>query len=499
MILFLPILIPLLTIILLLIARKKLAYQHILSVLSVVAQLIVALSIFNKLGESTILVAQAGGWPAPYGISFLADYTATILLIAVALLALPVVIYSIGFIDKVRQQGGLFVLYQGLILGVNGAFLTADIFNLYVWFEVMLISSFVLITLGAAKQQLRGSVKYLIMNLLGSSLFVAAIGLTYSQLGTLNMADIADKIMKQDSTPLLNSAIMLFFIAFGIKAAVFPFFFWLPASYPTPPIAITAFFGATLTKVGVYVILRFYSLFANMDQAFWQPIIFIVAGLTMLFGVLMAASSYDIRKILSFHIISQIGYMLMGIGLFSVIGLAGALFFIVHNMFSKTAAFMAAGLIKRFKGSYDLNMLGGLYKSKPILAFLFLIPALSLAGIPPTSGFFGKLFLVMGGFQSGEWVITIVAIVVSILTLFSMIKIWNEAVWKPAEEKAVEPSNQKLNPLMIAASFAMTVFTLFLGLTVFWTFDSFTEAAAQLLNPQLYIDAVLNNNLPALN
>ncbi|MBU1370634.1 MAG: Na+/H+ antiporter subunit D [Bacteroidetes bacterium] len=475
------------------------AYQHILSVLSVVAQLIVALSIFNKLGESTILVAQAGGWPAPFGISFLADYTATILLIAVALLALPIVIYSIGFIDKVRQQGGLFVLYQGLILGVNGAFLTADIFNLYVWFEVMLISSFVLITLGAAKQQLRGSVKYLVMNLLGSSLFVAAIGLTYSQLGTLNMADIADKIMKQGSTPLLNSAIMLFFIAFGIKAAVFPFFFWLPASYPTPPIAITAFFGATLTKVGVYVMLRFYSLFANMDEAFWQPIIFIVAGLTMLFGVLMAASSYDIRKILSFHIISQIGYMLMGIGLFSLIGLAGALFFIVHNMFSKTAAFMAAGLIKRFKGSYDLNMLGGLYKSKPILAFLFLIPALSLAGIPPTSGFFGKLFLVMGGFQSGEWLITIVAIVVSILTLFSMIKIWNEAVWKPAEEKAVEPSNQKLNPLIIAASFAMTVFTLFLGLTVFWTFDSFTEAAAQLLNPQLYIDAVLNNNRPALN
>lgn len=499
MILFLPILIPLLTIILLLIVRKKLAYQHILSVLSVVAQLIVALSIFNKLGESTILVAQAGGWPAPFGISFLADYTATILLIAVALLALPIVIYSIGFIDKVRQQGGLFVLYQGLILGVNGAFLTADIFNLYVWFEVMLISSFVLITLGAAKQQLRGSVKYLVMNLLGSSLFVAAIGLTYSQLGTLNMADIADKIMKQGSTPLLNSAIMLFFIAFGIKAAVFPFFFWLPASYPTPPIAITAFFGATLTKVGVYVMLRFYSLFANMDEAFWQPIIFIVAGLTMLFGVLMAASSYDIRKILSFHIISQIGYMLMGIGLFSLIGLAGALFFIVHNMFSKTAAFMAAGLIKRFKGSYDLNMLGGLYKSKPILAFLFLIPALSLAGIPPTSGFFGKLFLVMGGFQSGEWLITIVAIVVSILTLFSMIKIWNEAVWKPAEEKAVEPSNQKLNPLIIAASFAMTVFTLFLGLTVFWTFDSFTEAAAQLLNPQLYIDAVLNNNRPALN
>lgn len=498
MLLFLPLLIPLLTIILLLANTKNLRYQHFMSVSSVVAQLIVAVFILKKLSVSKHLVAQVGAWEAPAGITFLADYTSGILLLAVALIAVISIFYSIGFVDNVRQKGGLFILYQGLLLGVNGSFLTADIFNLYVWFEVMLISSFVLITLGAAKQQLRGSVKYLVMNLIGSSLFLAAIGLIYSQLGTLNMADIALKLQQNGSTPLINSALMLFFIAFGIKAAVFPFFFWLPASYPTPPIAITAFFGATLTKVGVYVMLRFYSLFAYINEPYWQPVIYVIAGLTMVFGALMAASSYDIRKILSFHIISQIGYMLMGIGLYSVIGLAGALFFVVHNMFSKTATFMAAGLIRQFQGSYDLKKLGGLYKARPLLAFLFLIPALSLAGIPPTSGFFGKLFLIYAGFDAKDWTITIVALLVSIITLFSMIKIWNEAAWKPALQTSdMEKVNGKVNPIAFSASIAITVLTLSLGLTVVWTFDYFTEAARQLLDNQSYIDAVLNpvNNI----
>ncbi|HPE43817.1 MAG TPA: proton-conducting transporter membrane subunit, partial [Bacteroidales bacterium] len=284
MMLFLPILIPLISIVLLIAFRSRLKYQQGLSIVSVIAQLFAAVAILLRLSGNGHLVAQAGGWPAPFGITFVADYTSVILLLAVSLVAIGSVIYSIGFVDFDRQKNGLFLLYQGLLAGVNGALLTGDIFNLYVWFEAMVISSFVLITLGSEKLQLRASVKYLVMNLIGSMLFVAAIGLLYSQLGTLNMADIANKMRLQPVPPLVNSAIMLFFIAFGIKAAVFPFFFWLPASYPTPPIAITAFFGATLTKVGVYVMLRFYSLFAQLDVTFWQPVIFTVAALTMIFG-----------------------------------------------------------------------------------------------------------------------------------------------------------------------------------------------------------------------
>ncbi|HOI31923.1 MAG: proton-conducting transporter membrane subunit [Bacteroidales bacterium] len=490
MMLFLPVLIPLISIVLLIGFRHSLKYQQGLSIVSVFAQLFAAVSILLKLSGNGHLVAQAGGWPAPFGIGFVADYTSGLLLLAVSLVAIGSVIYSIGFVDFDRQKNGLFLLYQGLLAGVNGALLTGDIFNLYVWFEVMVISSFVLITLGSEKLQLRASVKYLVMNLIGSMLFVAAIGLLYSQMGTLNMADLAYKVRLQPAPPLVNSAIMLFFIAFGIKAAVFPFFFWLPASYPTPPIAVTAFFGATLTKVGVYVMLRFYSMFAQLDVAFWQPVIFVVAGLTMVFGVLMAASSYDIRKILSFHIVSQIGYMLMGIGLFSVVGLAGAILFIVHNMFSKTATFMAGGLIYLYKGSYDLKKLGWIYKTKPLLAFLFLIPALSLAGIPPTPGFFGKFLLLYAGFDGAHWSITIVALVVSILTLFSMVKIWNEAMWKP-EKITADLVAKKVHPAAWMGTFIVVLLTLFLGLTIGYTYDYFAEAARQLLDPMSYIKAVL--------
>jgi multicomponent Na+:H+ antiporter subunit D len=490
MMLFLPILIPLISIVLLIAFRSRLKYQQGLSIVSVIAQLFAAVAILLRLSGNGHLVAQAGGWPAPFGITFVADYTSVILLLAVSLVAIGSVIYSIGFVDFDRQKNGLFLLYQGLLAGVNGALLTGDIFNLYVWFEVMVISSFVLITLGSEKLQLRASVKYLVMNLIGSMLFVAAIGLLYSQLGTLNMADIANKMRLQPVPPLVNSAIMLFFIAFGIKAAVFPFFFWLPASYPTPPIAITAFFGATLTKVGVYVMLRFYSLFAQLDVTFWQPVIFTVAALTMIFGVLMAASSYDIRKILSFHIVSQIGYILMGIGLFSVVGLAGAILFIVHNMFSKTATFMAGGLMYLYKGSYDLKNLGWIYKTKPLLAFLFLIPALSLAGIPPTPGFFGKFLLLYAGFDGAHWTITIVALIVSILTLFSMVKIWNEAMWKP-EKNSVDLVVKKVKPAAWTGTIIVVTLTLLLGLTIGYTYDYFAEAARQLLDPSLYIKAVL--------
>jgi multicomponent Na+:H+ antiporter subunit D len=491
MMLFWPVFLPLLTIVLLLFCRRRLNWQYAVSLSSALAQIIAAFSVLQIVHAKGIITAQAGGWPAPFGITFVADMTSALLLMAVSLVALVSLIYSIGFIDRGRQLGGIFILFQGLLMGVNGAFLTGDIFNLYVWFEVMIISSFVLITFGSENQQLRASVKYLVMNLIGSAFFVAAIGLLYGQLGTLNMADIALKIQSAEVPPLFKSTMMLFFIAFGIKAAVFPFFFWLPASYPTPPIAVTAFFGATLTKVGIYVILRFYSLFGQVEGAFWQPIFFWIAGLTMVFGVLMAASAYDIRKILSFHIISQIGYMVMGIALFSVMGLAGALFFVIHNIFSKTAAFMAGGLIYIHKGSYDLKKIGWIYKSKPLLTFLFLIPALSLAGLPPTPGFWGKLFLILAAFEGRHWAIAATAVLVSLLTLFSMIKIWNEAMWKPDANGEFASVSVPAPALVWWAAALITLLVLILGLFIGPLYPFFEKAALQLLEPDFYIQAVL--------
>jgi multicomponent Na+:H+ antiporter subunit D len=491
MMLFLPILIPFAGIVLMLFSYGRLRLQQALSLVLTGLMLLQGVVILQEVMTTGPVAMQAGGWAAPFGITFYADLFTAIMLVTTGLLGLISALYAIGMLDAERRGNGFFLLLNGLLAGVNGAFLTGDIFNLYVWFEVMLISSFVLITLGAGKGQLRGAVKYVVLNLIGSVMFVTAIGLMYGQTGTLNMADIARLLHGGGQSELVNASLMLFFVAFGIKSALFPFFFWLPASYPAPPVAITALFAGTLTKVGVYSIIRFYSLFVTTDLQTWQIITFIIAGATMVSGVLMAASSYHIRKILSFHIISQIGYMIMGVAFGTVLGLAGAIYFIVHNMLSKTAAFLAGGLIARIGGSDDLKSLGGVYRLKPLLAFLFFVPALSLAGIPPTPGFFGKFFLILGGFQSGNYAITLVAIAVGLITLFSMVKIWNEAVWKkPAQEIPATDRLHLPHPAM-GATIALVVITLAFGILTGFVASTFLEAGEQLKDVPLYIQTVL--------
>jgi len=492
MMLFGPIILPFTAIVLILLLHRRGLMQRVVTIVALSGVLLQAAMILREVILYGPMAAQAGGWSAPFGITFYADLFTAILLVTTAVIALLVSVYAIGMVDMTRLKAGYGLLSLALVGGVNGAFLTGDIFNLYVWFEVMLIASFVLITLGGETAQLRGAVKYVVLNLVGSLLFVVAIGLIYGQTGTLNMADLAVILRKGEPSALVNSALMLFFVAFGIKAALFPFYFWLPASYPTPPVAVTALFAGTLTKVGVYSIIRFYSLFVVSDLLLWKIVALTVAGTTMVSGVLMAASSFHIRKILSFHIISQIGYMLMGVGLTSVLGLAGAIYFIVHNMLSKTAAFLAGGLISRFRGSEDLANLGGVYRQRPLLAFLFLIPAFSLAGIPPTPGFFGKLMLIVAGFRAQEWGITAVAIAVGLITLFSMVKIWNEAAWKREPEGTLPLAGHPVPMVSLVTTAIMAVLIIAFGIATGPIGSLFTDAASQLFDVSGYIQTVLN-------
>jgi multicomponent Na+:H+ antiporter subunit D len=489
MILVLPIILPLFFMVLLIFTRQWLAVQQGFSIVMSVILTYISILILLDVHQNGILVLQTGSWPSPYGITLVADLFSSIMMVTTSFVSVVVMVFSPGFIDKERQTAGYYPLVFGLLMGVNGAFITGDIFNLYVWYEVMLTSSFILIALGGSEEQLRGSIKYVTINFMASIFFVAAIGIIYGQAGTLNMADLASKIRGWEGNSTINSALMLFFVAFSIKSALVPFFFWLPASYHTPPVAITALFAGTLTKVGVYTIFRFYSLFVVFDQGFWKIFILTLSGLTMLIGVLMAASQFDIRKILSFHIISQVGYMIMGIGIFTVAGVAGAIYFTVHNMLSKTNTFLAGGLVKQQSGSYDLKYLGGLYKTKPFLALLFFIPALSLAGIPPLPGFFGKFLLIKGGFESGDYFITAIAIITSLFTLFSMVKIWNEAYWKKEPDEVKQGG--KVDRGTILATTLLAGAVIFLGLLAGPAIDLCMEAGEQIVNPIYYISAVL--------
>jgi multicomponent Na+:H+ antiporter subunit D len=360
------------------------------------------------------------------------------------------------------------------------------------------MSSFVLLALGGERHQLEGAIKYVTLNLISSALFLTALGILYGMLGTLNMADLSVQIGNGKHTGIISTLSMLFLVAFGIKSALFPLFFWLPASYHTPPVAVSAIFAGLLTKVGVYTLIRVFSLLFSHDVAYTHTIIVVIAGLTMVTGVLGAMAQNEFRRILSFHIISQVGYMVLGLGLFTPLAVAGSIFYIMHHIIVKTNLFLVSGVARRLQGSYQLAQLGGLYQSAPALTAIFIISAFSLAGIPPLSGFWAKLILVKASLDVSGYIIAATALGVGLLTLFSMAKIWAAAFWGDLPQATVAGHDQPWKTFGISEKIALYVpmillgaLTLTIGLMSQPFFELATLAAEQLLNPAGYIDAVL--------
>jgi len=357
----------------------------------------------------------------------------------------------------------------------------------------MLMASFVLLALGGERAQLEGSIKYVTLNLISSAIFLASVGILYGVAGSLNLADLSIRLRDHIRPGLDTTLAVLFLVAFGIKAGLFPLFFWLPASYHTPPAAVSAIFSALLTKVGVYALLRVFTLLFTANADFTHHLILILAGLTMLIGVLGAAAQDEFRRILSFHIVSQIGYIVMGLGLYSRMALAGAIFFMAHNMLAKSNLFLISGVVHRISGSYDLKKLGGLYQSHPWLAICFLLSAMSLAGLPPLSGFFGKLTLIMSGIEQGAYITAATALVVSILTLFSMTKIWAAAFWRPqpaADAAASAGPVPALGVMMIPVT-VLALLMVVLGVGAEYFLGLALRASEQLLAPDEYVRAVM--------
>jgi len=441
-----------------------------------------------------VVAAQIGTWPAPFGITLVADLLSAVMVVITAITGLAVAVYATGDITPRQEELGFHALFQVLLAGVTGAFVTGDLFNLYVWFEVMLIASFGLLVLGGSREQIDGGVKYVLLNLVSTILFLTGVGLIYGLTGTLNMADLAVTVPQVENQGLVTVIAMLFMVAFGVKAAVFPLFFWLPAAYHTPAFSVSAVFAGLLTKVGVYALMRVFTLIFTGDVAYTHTVLLWVAGFTMAVGVLGAAAQTDFRKILSFHIVSQIGYMILGLALYTPLALAGAVFYLVHHIIVKANLFLVSGVAQKIAGGTELGRIGGLYRSAPLLAFLFLIPAFSLAGFPPLSGFWAKYVLVKASLDIGNWVIAGVALAVGLLTIYSMTKIWGEAFWKPHPDgqeprlATLDAADRRALILPIAALAALTCVIGFFP----EPFVAFAErAASQLLDPNDYIATVL--------
>ncbi|HVR29055.1 MAG TPA: Na+/H+ antiporter subunit D [Thermoanaerobaculia bacterium] len=489
--LVLPLVVPLLTAIAAFLAGRSLRLQRALGVAGAAAHLGAALALLAVVIERGILVSTIGGWPAPFGITLVADLLSAIMVAVAALIGCAVSVYAVATLDERREAFGFYALFHVLLLGVCGAFLSGDVFNFYVWFEVMLIASFVLLSLGGERPQLEGAIKYVTLNLLSSSLFLTAVGILYGKMGTLSFADLARKLGDLHEPELTLTLAVLFLAAFGIKAAVFPLFFWLPASYHTPPVAVSAILSGLLTKVGVYALLRVFTLLFLQDVGFTHRLILVIAALTMVTGVLGAACQGELRRILAFHIVSQIGYMIMGLGLFSRLALAGSVFYLVHHILVKTNLFLISGLAHRYGGSFELARLGGLYRARPFLAALFLVPAMSLAGVPPLSGFAAKLALVRAGLELESHLVVATALAVSLLTLFSMTKIWAEAFWAPACEQEPASADPRATRLAMVPAVGLALLTILLGLAPQPLLDLALAAADQLLDPEVYARAVL--------
>ena len=488
----LPIVIPFLTAVIAYLTRKNPLGRWI-SVAGSTVLLIASIVLMSAVLRDGVIAGQMGSWPAPFGITLVADLLSAVMVLITAIVAVAVSIYAIADVDQGMERLGYHALFNMLIAGVVGAFITGDLFNLYVWFEVMLIASFGLLVLGGRPEQIDGGVKYVALNLVSTIMFLTGIGLLYGMTGTLNMADLASAVDNADQR-LLTVVAVLFMIAFGVKAAVFPLFFWLPASYHTPAFSVSAVFAGLLTKVGVYALLRTFTLIFDHDTAFTHTILLWVAALTMIVGVLGAAAQSDMRKILSFHIVSQIGYMIMGLALLTPLAIVGAVFYLVHHIVVKANLFLIAGVAQRIAGDTELSRIGGLYKSAPLLAVLFIIPAFSLAGFPPLSGFWAKFLLVKAALDIQGWIIAAVALAVGLLTIYSMTKIWAQAFWEPHPD-GVEPKLATLSSrdraAMLIPIAGLAVLTVTIGVMPD-PFVRFAEAsAAQLLDPAPYISAVL--------
>ncbi|MXQ09458.1 Na+/H+ antiporter subunit D [Alphaproteobacteria bacterium GH1-50] len=464
------------------------------SVLGSGAMLIASIVLMVNVLAEGVIAGQMGGWPAPFGITLVSDLLSAVMVVITAITALAVSIYALADVRPRIAGLGYHALFQVLIAGVAGAFLTGDLFNLYVWFEVMLIASFGLLVMGGSREQIDGGVKYVALNLISTILFLTGIGILYGMTGTLNMADLAVTVPEVENQAMVTVVAMMFMVAFGVKAAVFPLFFWLPAAYHTPAFSTSAVFAGLLTKVGVYALIRMFTLVFVGDISFTHEVLLWVACFTMVTGVLGAAAQNDFRKILSFHIVSQIGYMILGLALMTPLAILGAVFYLVHHIIVKANLFLVAGVASRIAGDTALKKIGGLYAFAPLLAVLFLIPAFSLAGFPPLSGFWAKFLLVRAALEDGHGFVAFVALAVGALTIFSMTKIWAEAFWTPHPE-GKEPRLSQLDAAtrwsLLLPIAGLAVLTCIVGLFP-EPFVQFAErAAGQLLEPTEYIETVL--------
>jgi len=494
--------------------RGRLLAKRILGIISLVACSAMSIYWLVELQPGGVYAQQLGEWPAPYGISIVFDSLSGVLIAAANIVGLGAFVHGFGSLRPRTEQGWYHALFHLLMMGVNYAFLTADIFNLFVAFEVMLMASYALLCIGATRAQLAQTYKYVMLNLIGSTIFVLGAGLVYGMMGTLNYADLARIVAESQiynnalPTGFFAVSFMLVFV-FALKAAVFPLWFWLPDTYHTSPIAVCALFSGLLTKVGIYALCRLHPMFfaapgvRDMPQHWLSEALAIGAGATMLLGILAALPLTSIRRILACTLASHMGYLIFGILLLTDASMSGTLYYMAQHMLVMTALFLCCGLIEIKAGTDDLSKVGGMCKGSPWLAALFLISAMSLVGLPPFSGFYGKVLILGEGVRVGgvvNWTLTGVGLLTGALTLLVMARVYALAFWSPP--RTARTSESYPSPVLIRTKlrpgYAATAFLVVASLAIAFGADPVLRvtdgATANLSSPAAYVNAIFQRD-----
>ena len=489
-IIVLPMIVPIMTAIFLVFLRDYIKLQRIISFITMIFVASITALLLYVVQTEGIMKLDFSGWLPPYGILFVADSFALILVLTASIVTAICLLYAFATIGERHEKMFFYPFVLFLIAGVNGSFLTGDIFNLFVCFEVMLLASYVLVALGGGKFQLRESLKYVLINVVASWLFLVALAFLYGTLKTLNMAHIAQRVAEVGQDPILTTVSILFLIVFALKAGLL-LFFWLPGSYSVPPTVVQALFAALLTKVGIYALFRTFTLMFPLNQDVTHLLIGIMAGVTIVAGCMGALSGRDVRTIATYNVIIGVGFILIGLASGTETGFAGAVYYLVHDMLAKALLFLILGTVVYVTGETIVKNMSGLIRNYPLFGWIYFLVMCALAGIPPLSGFLGKVLIGQGAIEGENYVLLTLGFASSVIVLYSLLRIFLASFFG---ETTISEADKKPIPKLAMVSFVLlAIIIISIGIAAEGIAPFVEDAARTLANPSIYIEAILGD------
>ncbi|BDH59972.1 Na+/H+ antiporter subunit D [Lysinibacillus sp. PLM2] len=487
-IIVMPLIIPIITAVILVFLRENIVLQRIITLITMVFITGISILLLQLVQTEGILKLEFSGWVSPYGILFVADTFSVLMMLSANIVSTLCLIYAFSTIGFKYENMFFYTFVLFLIAGVNGSFLTGDIFNLFVCFEVMLLASYVLVALGGRKIQLRESLKYVLINVLASWIFLVALAYLYGTVKTLNMAHIAERVLEGNQDAMLTTVSILFLIVFSLKSGLL-LFFWLPGSYSVPPTAVQALFAGLLTKVGIYALIRTFTLMFPLNPDVTHTLIGIMAGITIIAGCMGALSGKDVYTIATYNVVIGVGFILIGLAVGTEAAISGAIFYLIHDMVAKALLFLLIGTMVYLTGETIVKRMSGLIQIYPLFGWIFFVVLLALTGVPPLSGFVGKILIGQGAIEVGAYVLLALGFASSIIVLYSLLRIFLASFFG---ETTVSLEDRKPIPRGAMVSFILfTIAIVYIGIGAESLMVYIEDATRTLMNPSRYIEAIL--------